>query len=41
MIRWAAIVIASLSWVFAFHHFVVVDSIRQWASFFTLEKTPS
>ncbi|MCG8404460.1 MAG: hypothetical protein MI923_04595 [Phycisphaerales bacterium] len=38
MIRWAAIVIASLSWVFAFHHFVVVDSIRQWASFFTLEK---
>lgn len=36
MIRWAALVIASLSWVFAFHHFVAVDRLRQWASFFTL-----
>ncbi len=38
MIRWAAIVIASLGWLFAFDHFVEVDSARQWASFFTFPK---
>ncbi len=38
MIRWAAIVIASLSWLFAFDHFVDVDSARQWASFITFAK---
>jgi len=30
MTRWAAVVLASLSWLFAFHHFIVPDPFLQW-----------
>ena len=30
MIRWAAIICASLSWLFAFHQYVIPTPLAQW-----------
>ncbi|MEZ6086422.1 MAG: hypothetical protein R3E58_21285, partial [Phycisphaerae bacterium] len=30
MIRWAAVILASLSWMFAFHHHIEEVPFRQW-----------